>query len=444
MSALARSAIAILDRLVAFDTVSRNANLPLIEWVRDYLAGHGVTAAILPGPAGKANLFATIGPAATAGLLLSGHTDVVPVDGQVWSRDPFRLVETEGRLHGRGTSDMKGYVACMLAIVPRLVEAPLRRAVHLAFSYDEEVGCLGAPGLVSHMAAAGIRPAAAFVGEPSLMGVVNGHKGSAGLLTRITGRTVHSARPDLGVNALYAALDMVAFLRRRAELLANTPDSLGLFDPPYTTISVGTLQGGTARNAVPGDCRIEWDIRATRNGLLDSLRAEAEAEVAQHILPTMRAGAPEAAIVTEMVYDVPPLLPEPLAEAEALAKRLAGSNATGTVPFASEAGLFQRAGIPTIICGPGDIAQAHIADEWIAVSEIERCLGFLERLIAHEVGYRSAAMTSEATAAVLTELERDEAFLVELTQRMVRIPTVNPKFEVDPAINREAALQDML
>jgi acetylornithine deacetylase len=384
VSALARSAIAILDRLVAFDTVSRNPNLPLIEWVREYLAGHGVAAAILPGPAGKANLFATIGPAGTTGVLLSGHTDVVPVNGQVWSRDPFRLVEMEGRLYGRGTCDMKGYVACMLAIVPRLVEAPLRRAVHLGLSYDEEVGCYGAPGLVSHMAEAGIRPAAAFVGEPSMMGVVNGHKGSAGLLTRVTGRAVHSSRPDLGVSALYAALDMVAFLRRRAEELAAAPDSLGLFDPPYTTISVGALQGGTARNAVPGDCRIEWDIRATRNGLLNSLLAETEAEVAERILPAMRERAPEAAIVTEMVYDVPALLPEPMAEAELLAKRLAGRNAAGTVPYGSEAGIFQRAGIPTVICGPGDIVQAHTADEWIAVAEIERCLGFLERLIAHE------------------------------------------------------------
>ena len=384
MSALARSAIAILDRLVAFDTTSRNANMPLIEWVRDYLAGHGVAAVILPGPAGKANLFATIGPAGTAGVLLSGHTDVVPVDGQVWSRDPFRLAEAQGRLYGRGTTDMKGYVACMLAIVPRLVERPLRRAVHLAFSYDEEVGCHGAPGLVSHMAAAGLRPAAAFVGEPSMMGIVNGHKGSAGLLTRITGRAVHSSRPDLGVNAVYAALDMIAFLRRRADQLAQAPDSLGLFDPPYTTISVGALHGGTARNAVPGDCRIEWDIRATKSGLLASLLAETETEIAERILPAMRAGAPEAGIVTEMVYDVPPLMPEPLAEAESLAKRLAERNATGTVPYGSEAGIFQRAGIPTVICGPGDILQAHTADEWIAVAEIERCLGFLERLIAHQ------------------------------------------------------------
>ena len=384
MSALVRSAIEILDRLVAFDTTSRNANMPLIEWVRDYLAGHGVAVTILPGPAGKANLFATIGPAGTAGVLLSGHTDVVPVDGQVWSRDPFRLVEAQGRLYGRGTTDMKGYVACMLAIVPRLVETPLRRAVHLALSYDEEVGCYGAPGLVSHMAAAGLRPAAAFIGEPSMMSVVNGHKGSTGLLTRITGRAVHSSRPDLGVNAVYAALDVIAFLRGRAERLAQTPDSLGLFDPPYTTISVGALHGGTARNAVPGDCRIEWDIRATRTGLLASLLAETEAEIAERILPAMRAEAPEAAIVTEMVYDVPPLLPEPLAEAESLAKHLVGSNATGTVPYGSEAGIFQRAGIPAVICGPGDITQAHTADEWIAIAEIERCLGFLERLIAHE------------------------------------------------------------
>jgi acetylornithine deacetylase len=379
MTPVAQSAAAALDRLVAFDTVSRNSNRALIDWAADFLRGHGVETAVLPSPDGrKANLFVTIGPRDARGVLLSGHTDVVPVDGQSWSHDPFKLVERDGRLYARGAADMKGYVACMLALAARL-KAP-RLPLHIALSYDEEIGCFGAPGLVEHMRAAAIQPAIAFIGEPSLMQVVNGHKGSCGMLTQVTGVTTHSSRPDLGVNAAFFGMDVVAHLRRQAERLAAAPDSVGVFDPPYTTVGVGLLQAGAMRNSVPADCRIEWDIRVTRPNLLAAIQGEAQAYVEREVLPAMRALSPQTGVVTEVVYDVPPLLPEPGGAAERLAESLTGAASAATVPYGSEAGIFQAAGMSTVICGPGDIRQAHTADEWIAVSQIEACMTSFERL----------------------------------------------------------------
>jgi acetylornithine deacetylase len=386
MTDFSADAIAILETLVAFDTVSRNPNRAIIDWIHDYLARHGVAADVLPNEDGtKANLFATVGPAGNGGIVLSAHTDVVPVDGQTWQHDPFRLTEEHGRLYGRGTTDMKGYVACILALVPRLRSADLRVPVHLAISYDEEVGCLGVPFLVRHMQTLGVRPEIAFVGEPSRMGVVNGHKGSCGMLTEVIGLSCHSSRTDLGVNAVFAASDIIRELRRRADAFAAAPDSVGVFDPPYSTVSVGVVRAGTARNAIPGDCRIEWDIRATRPGVVGSVQAEVQAFIDTEVLPTMRARHKGAAVETRMVYDVPPLLPDGGA-AEALAKRLTGTNASGTVPYGSEAGYFQRAGLATVIVGPGDIAQAHTPDEWIARSEIDACCAFLARLAEHAHG----------------------------------------------------------
>ena len=387
MTPLARSAVEILDQLVAFDTVSRNSNLELVGWLRDYLGRHGIEHTVLPSPDGtKANVFATIGPPDRPGIVLSGHTDVVPVDGQAWQHDPFRLTQEGDRLYGRGTSDMKGYVACILAIAPSLHAAKLRTPVHLALSYDEEVGCLGVPGILQHMQAQGLRPAAAVIGEPSRMGVVNGHKGSCGMLTRVEGLSCHSSRTDLGVNAVFFATDLIGVMRRRAEALAAAPDSVGVFDPPYTTVSVGVVHAGTARNAIPGDCSIEWDIRATKPGMVEAVQSDVRDYADTVIVPAMRARHPGAQVVTEMVYDVPPLIPQPGSAAEVLAQRLSGSNATGTVPYGSEAGAFQAAGIPSVICGPGDIAQAHTADEWIEAAELEACMRFLDRLVVHASG----------------------------------------------------------
>jgi acetylornithine deacetylase len=384
MTPLAQSAIAILDKLVAFDTVSRNSNLALIEWVRDYCLQHGVAPTVIPSADGaKANLFATFGPADRPGLLLSGHTDVVPVDGQTWSHDPFKLHQADGRLYGRGAADMKGYVACMLALAPQLAEANLSRPVHFALSYDEELGCFGAPDIIRHIKRTGLKPAVAFIGEPSRMQVVNGHKGSCGMLTLVSGVTCHSSRPDLGVNAAFHGMDIIAALRRRAESLAADPDTVGVFDPPYTTVSVGLVRAGAMRNAIPADCRIEWDVRATRPGLVEMIRSEMRASIEREVLPAMRARSSATDVTTEVIYDVPLLLPETDGAAEQLAKRLTGATATSTVPYGSEAGMFQSAGMSTIICGPGDIIQAHIADEWIAVSEIEACMAYFDRLVGY-------------------------------------------------------------
>lgn len=384
MTDLLPEALEILDRLVGFDTVSRHSNLPLIDYVRAYLGNHGIDHVVLPSHDGtKANIFATIGPADRPGIVLSGHTDVVPVDGQTWTHDPFALTRVGGRLYGRGTTDMKGYVACMLALAPVLRRANPHTPVHLAISYDEEVGCFGVHGIVAHMDNIGLRPSAALVGEPSLNGIVNGHKGHTGMLTRIGGQSVHSSRPDRGLSAINAATDVVMWLRARADALAAAPDSVGVFDPPYTTSTVGIIQGGTVRNAIPGDCRIEWDIRATRPGAAEAIVADLAAYVDARLLPPMRDRFAGAFVRTETIFDVAPLVPEPGSVAESLAKALTGANSVGTVAYASEAGVFQAAGIPTVICGPGDIAQAHTADEFIEVGQLAACLAVLQRLAAH-------------------------------------------------------------
>lgn len=315
--------------------------------------------------------------------MLSGHSDVVPVDGQSWTHPPFRLTREGGRVYGRGTCDMKGFVACALALVPRLAASDLALPVHLALSYDEEIGCFGAHGIARHLREIGLHPLAAFVGEPTRMAVVNGHKGSCGVLTEVRGLSCHSSRPDQGVNAVFHAVDLIGFLRAKAEALAAEPDPGSPFDPPYTTVSVGVIEGGTARNAIPGDCRFEWDIRATRPGMIEAICGELSAYAEREVLPRMRDGYPEAAISTTIAYDVPPLIPEPAGAAEALAARFAGRDASETMAYGSDAGIFQREGISTVVCGPGDIRQAHVEDEWIEVAQLEECSRFMGRLADH-------------------------------------------------------------
>jgi acetylornithine deacetylase len=383
-------AIEILDRLIAFDTTSSRSNLDLIGWVSEYLAGHGIAAALSSAGEGKANLFATIGQGTggtrpgqdgRGGVILSGHTDVVPVAGQEWHSDPFHLTETDGRLYGRGTADMKGFIALALALVPEAASRDLAVPLHLAFSHDEEVGCLGAPALIRSLPEGIARPTMAIIGEPTSMQVANRHKGLSFFRTRITGREGHSSAPDLGVSAIAAAAEIILEIGRlHAEgRAASRPDSG--FDPPHTTMSVGTISGGAAVNIIARDCTFEWEMRNLPQEDAALLKSRVDRFVNDALLPRMRAVYPQALVETETVVAVPPLLPEPGSPAEELARRLTGANATTAVSFGTEAGLFQRAGIPAIVCGPGSIAVAHKPDEFITRAELMAGQEFLDRLL---------------------------------------------------------------
>jgi acetylornithine deacetylase len=374
-------ALEILERLVAFDTISARSNLDLIQWVVDYLAGFGVSSARTAASAGKANLFATIGPAEHGGVILSGHTDVVPVAGQEWHSDPFTLTERDGRLHGRGSADMKGFIALVLALVPEMTRRTLAVPLHLAFTHDEETGCFGAPALIGALPTGTARPMLAIVGEPTSMRIANAQKGCSFFRTRITGREGHSSAPDRGVSAISAAAELVAEIGRlHAEARDRARPDSG-FDPPHTTLSVGTIAGGTAVNIIARECAFDWDLRTLPDEDAAVLKARIDRFIVADLLPRMRAVHPEAAVETETVVAVPPLVPVAGSPAEALARRLTGTNTTTTVSFASEAGLYQKAGIPAIVCGPGSIDVAHKPDEYITRAELAEGQKFLDRLI---------------------------------------------------------------
>jgi acetylornithine deacetylase len=314
-------------------------------------------------------------------VILSGHTDVVPVAGQQWHSDPFRLSEQGGRLHGRGTADMKGFIALVLAQVPAAAGRPLQVPLHLAFTHDEETGCFGAPALIEGLPSGGARPIIAIVGEPTSMQVANRQKGCAFFRTRVTGREGHSSAPDQGVSAISAAAEIIAEIGRlHAEARRRGRPDSG-FDPPHTTLSVGTIAGGTAVNIIARDCAFEWDMRSLSDEDAAALRAQIDRFIATDLLPRMRAVFPEAAIETETVIAVPPLVPEPGSPAEILARRLTGANTAAAVSFATEAGLYQQAGIPAIVCGPGSIDVAHKPDEFITRPELAAGQAFLDRLL---------------------------------------------------------------
>ena len=374
-------AIALTERLVAHDTTSRNSNLALIEDVRDYLAGHGVEARLTFDDGGaKANLWATIGPPVAGGVVLSGHTDVVPVDGQKWTSDPFAVARRDGKLYGRGTCDMKGFVATALALVPEMVAAELAVPIHLALSYDEEVGCLGVRGIIADVAANLPRPRAVIVGEPTSMQLIGGNKGTRVYRTTVTGLPAHSSQPSQGANAIVAAARLIDFLEGLGRELAAGADPTSPFDPPCSTFNVGVIEGGTAHNIVAETCRLTWSVRLVPTDDADALEARVRAFCAERLDPPLQAMAAHAGVVTEMVTDVPGLAPDPASSAEALVRLLTGLNASGVVAYGAEAGLFQRAGIPAVIFGPGSIDQAHKADEWVAVDQIAACADFLGRL----------------------------------------------------------------
>ena len=374
----------ILDRLVAFPTVSRDSNLPLIDWVEDYLQSHGIRAhRHWNEDRSKAALMAHVGPQVTGAVVLSGHTDVVPVDGQHWTSDPFTVTERQGRLYGRGTCDMKGFDALALWALVEGHHRSLRRPLQIALSYDEETGCMGAPPLIETMQQVMPKGALAIIGEPSRMKAVNGHKGGAGYRVHVRGFEVHSSLLPQGVSAIMEAARLIMWANaRNAENRAKPVGPLAqLFDPPFTTVHVGMINGGTAHNITAADCRHVMEFRVIPGeSPQDWCRAfEAEVDVLRAAIKSVR---PEADIFLERFFDVPPLVPEAGGAAEAMVRRLTGDNATHVVSYGTEAGHFQAAGYSAVICGPGDIAQAHQADEYLELSEFAAGQHFMERLLA--------------------------------------------------------------
>ena len=372
----------LLAKLVSFDTTSRHSNLELIAWVETYLDDLGVPHRRVPNADGsKSNLMATIGPAVEGGAVLSGHTDVVPVDGQPWTTDPFVLTEKGDRLYGRGTCDMKGFLALALAAAPELSKANLSRPVHLAFSYDEEIGCLGAPAMIDVIRRELPAPAVVVVGEPTNMEAVNGHKGIATFHVTVTGREAHSSQTHLGVSAVMEAVQLMKSLTDLSARLEAQADPDSPFTPKGPSLTIGIVHGGTAHNILARECEFVFDLRCPPPFTPETLIAPFLAE-AQAMDAALKARAPEAGVVVEMRTNVPPFAPEPGGAAEAFARRMAGDNGPPrVVAFATESGQFQRAGFSVVICGPGAIDQAHQPNEFVDVSQMQRGVLFMRRLI---------------------------------------------------------------
>ncbi len=379
----APSSVDMLKRLVAFDTTSRNSNLELIHYIRDYFADFGVQSTLVPNEEGtKANLFASIGPDREGGIVLSGHTDVVPVDGQPWTTDPWELTgKDDGNLYGRGTCDMKGFVAACLANVPAFQRARLKVPMHFAFSYDEEIGCLGAHALAERLVGAVPRPQAVIVGEPTMMGVVNAQNAGGGIVATFTGFEAHSSMTHLGVSAIHFAGDFIHWLNElQVELAARKRTDLDTV-PGHTTINVGIINGGTAGNILARECTLNWGYRTLPGDDPWEVQRRAERYIAELLLPKMKAKHPDANITLQRRSFVPGLLPQENEEAAKLALQWTGGNRTYAVPYGTEAGIFRGHGIPTVICGPGDISQAHQPDEFVARSQMDACDAFLGRMI---------------------------------------------------------------
>lgn len=370
----------ILADLVAFPSVSADGNRAVTDYLAQLLQAAGAKVEIMPDKTGlQANLFATIGPDTDDGVILSGHTDVVPVVDQPWTFDPFTMTEADGRLYGRGTCDMKGFVAACATMASEFAQRDLKRPVHFAFTHDEEIGCFGAQRLTAQLQARGFRAQSAIIGEPSLMQVIDGHKGCYEYTTHVIGLEGHGSSPDLGVNAVeYAAHLALKLACLREDLKARAPADCP-FDPPHSTLNIGTLRGGQVHNIIAGTARIDWEMRPIDPDDADFVKAEL-AEFADGLRGQMQAVHPDADIRTDIVAEVVALIPETINPARTLAMALTGANGAGLVPFGTEAGLFQTIGIASVICGPGSIAQAHKPDEYIEIAQLGRCLDMLHRL----------------------------------------------------------------
>jgi acetylornithine deacetylase len=374
------SPIELLKRLVAFDTTSAKSNRDLIGFIEDYLTGHGVACVLVPSPDGaKANLFATIGPKGEGGIALSGHSDCVPVEGQRWSSEPFTLTERDGKLYARGACDMKGFIACVLTSVPLFKARPLKEPIHIVISYDEEVGCTGVRPLLAKLGKELPQPRIVIVGEPTSMAVIDAHKRIDAYRTTVTGREAHSGLPQLGVNAISAAATLVVELDRIAADVASKQNDRR-FDPPFSTVNVGNIKGGTATNIVPKTCEFRWQVRSLPSAPPADVPRDLSAFAKTTLLPRMQQVSADVSVETETEGSVPAFVASKASDAVEFALTLTGTEETRAVSYATEAGLFEQAGCPSVICGPGDIAQAHAADEFVAKKQLDACMEFLGRL----------------------------------------------------------------
>jgi acetylornithine deacetylase len=378
------STLDLVKDLIAFDTTSRDSNLALIDYAQGLLEKAGARCRRTFDASGqKANLFATFGPDSDGGFVLSGHTDVVPVDGQDWSSDPFKPEVRDGLLFGRGASDMKGFIGVALALASDIGKARLTRPVHFALSYDEEVGCVGVKGLLDDLKAQNLKPALAIIGEPTLMKIVGAHKGGAKLVTRCCGREAHSSGPEKGANAVMMAGEFVALLDSVWDELRADSDSR--FDPPHSTVQATVIHGGTAVNILAKEAEVTWEYRCLPDRDPERIIARVKSRAAAEVLPKYRRRAPEAALTTELQAQYPGLTMDEDSPAILLARELTGANQVEAVAYGTEAGHFQSYGIPAVICGPGSIEQAHRPDEFCALSELEACEKFLRKLVAKAV-----------------------------------------------------------
>ena len=386
LSADSRSMI---ERLIAFQTVSRDSNLGLIEWVRDYLRTMGAKTRLTHDATGKkANLFATLGESNKPGLILSGHSDVVPVDGQNWDTDPFVATERDGKLFARGSADMKGFIGVVLAQAPRFVAAlnenRLDAPLHYALSYDEEVGCLGVRSLIRDLEENSIRPAGCVVGEPTSMQPIVAHKGTHRFRCAVHGREAHSSYVTHGVNAIEYAARLVVYIRQIADRLAQIETRDYGFTVPYSTLSTGLIQGGIAANVIPKECIFQFDMRTLPNASADALYQEIRA-YAQSLAREMQQTDANSGIDLKWMSQTAGLAASETDAIVQWAMQLSNNHRVGKVSYGTEAGLFQKMGVPSVICGPGDIAQAHTPNEFVTLEQLAQCEAFVNRII--ETGY---------------------------------------------------------
>ena len=376
--------LAMIERLIAFPTVSKDSNLGLIEWTRDYLAGLGATSRLTYDATGKkANLFATLGEGSRPGLVLSGHTDVVPVEGQAWDTDPFKATVVGDKLYGRGSADMKGYIATALVMAPKFLARNADAPLHFAFSYDEEVGCLGVRSLIQDLKDIGLKTAGCIVGEPTLMQPIIAHKGTHRFRCCITGREAHSSYTTQGVNSIEYAARIIVYIRQMADRLAQLETRDYAFTVPFTTMQTGLIRGGLAANIVPKDCEFIFEARTLPGASEHKLFQEVK-DYAATLLPEMQRVEPNAAIKLDMIASAPGMNMQESDDIVKLAASLTRNKPNGAVSYGTEGGLFQAAGIPTVICGPGDIEQAHRPNEFVSLAQLAQCEAFMQRLLDNE------------------------------------------------------------